>query len=410
MARSLDVYLGRERVGLLEQDDSGAMTFRYGESWLQDPQAVPLSQSLPLKEEVFNRRECRPFFAGLLPEEESRKLIAKRFGISERNDFALLAEIGAECAGAVSLLSPTENLVAEEGGYHEISLEELGEKFTQLPRQPLLVGSEGVRLSLAGAQGKLAVMIDDGRYFLPQNGAPSTHIIKPQSPHFEGLAENEFFCLKLAQEVGLSVAQVEMSQVGETSFLQIERYDRVEDGAQRRRRLHQEDFCQALGIPPEWKYQQEGGPHLKKCFALLREVSTAPGLDVQALFDAVVFNYLIGNSDAHGKNFSLILSEQGTIRLAPLYDLVCTQIYPDLANELAMKIGKERKHKRIQSRDWLKFFEEAGVGKALAARRLKDLAGRVAEATERKKEEILHVKKVTELVVDNCERLLKTEF
>ena len=221
MARSLDVYLGRERVGLLEQDDSGAMTFRYGESWLQDPQAVPLSQSLPLKEDVFNRRECRPFFAGLLPEEESRKLIAKRFGISERNDFALLAEIGAECAGAVSLLSPTENLVEEEGCYHEASLEELGEKFAQLPRQPLLVGSEGVRLSLAGAQGKLAVMIDGGRYFLPQDGAPSTHIIKPQSPHFEGLAENEFFCLKLAQEVGLSVAQVEIGQIGETNFLPV---------------------------------------------------------------------------------------------------------------------------------------------------------------------------------------------
>lgn len=410
MSRSLHVYLGEEWVGQLEQDDSGALSFCYQESWLDASDRVALSQSLPLRKEPFNRRECRPYFAGLLPEEESRKLIAKRFGVSERNDFALLAEIGAECAGAVSLLPSDDDLEVEVGSYHEMSLEELGQRFQQLPKRPLLAGEKGVRLSLAGAQGKLAVMIDEGRYFLPQNGAPSTHIIKPESSYFEGLAQNEFFCMKLAKKIGLTVAEVELGQVDQTSFLQIERYDRILDESKRRRRLHQEDFCQALAIPPELKYQQEGGPNLKKCFALLREASSVPGLDILALFDAVVFNYLIGNSDAHGKNFSLLRSASGEIRLTPLYDLVCTQIYPGLSSELAMKIGKERRPERIQSRNWLKFFEEAEVGKALAVRRLKDLVGRTLKTVEEEKSDSSEVNKVVDLIIGNCRRLQELDF
>ena len=410
MSRSLHVYLGEEWVGQLEQDDSGALSFCYQDSWLDASHRVALSQSLPLRKEPFNRRECRPYFAGLLPEEESRKLIAKRFGVSERNDFALLAEIGAECAGAVSLLPSDDDLEVEVGSYHEMSLEELGQRFQQLPKRPLLAGEKGVRLSLAGAQGKLAVMIDEGRYFLPQNGAPSTHIIKPESSYFEGLAQNEFFCMKLAKKIGLTVAEVELGQVAQTSFLQIERYDRILDESKRRRRLHQEDFCQALAIPPELKYQQEGGPNLKKCFALLREASSVPGLDILALFDAVVFNYLIGNSDAHGKNFSLLRSASGEIRLTPLYDLVCTQIYPGLSSELAMKIGKERRPERIQSRNWLKFFEEAEVGKALAVRRLKDLVGQTLKTVEEEKSDSSEVNKVVDLIIGNCRRLQELDF
>ena len=405
MARSLDVYLSEERVGVLEQDDSGAMRFCYQEAWLEAPHAVPLSQSLPLKAEPFNRKESRPFFAGLLPEEDSRKLIAKRFGISERNDFSLLERIGAECAGAVSLLRSDEEQGASAESYQEISLGELGQKFAQLPTRPLWAGEDGVRLSLAGAQGKLAVMIEEGRYFLPQNGAPSTHILKPQSLYFENLTENEFFCMRLAKEIGLVVAPVEMGVAGETNFLQVERYDRAMESNKRRRRLHQEDFCQALGIPPELKYQQEGGPNLKKCFALLREVSSAPGPDILALFDAVVFNFLIGNSDAHGKNFSLLRSESGQVRLAPLYDLVCMQVYSGLLDELAMKIGKERKPSRIQIRDWLKFFEDAELGKPQAKRRLRDLTSQVQKEVAKLKVQDSVLEKISLLILDNCKRI-----
>ncbi|WP_411845699.1 type II toxin-antitoxin system HipA family toxin [Roseibacillus persicicus] len=406
MARTLDVYLHEERVGILEQDDSGATRFSYLEAWLQAPQAIPISQSLPLKGEAFNRKETRPFFAGLLPEEDSRKMIAKRFGISERNDFSLLERIGAECAGAVSLFGPAEEFSKGAGSYHEISLEELGQKFEQLPTRPLWAGEDGVRLSLAGAQGKLAVMMEDGRYFLPQNGAPSSHILKPQSLYFEDLTENEYYCMRLAHHIGLSVAPVETGVAGGTSFLQVERYDRMLDSNKRRRRLHQEDFCQAMGIPPELKYQQEGGPNLKKCFALLREVSSAPGPDVLALFDAVVFNFLIGNSDAHGKNFSLLRSESGQVRLAPLYDLVCTQAYPGLSVELAMKIGKERKPARIQTRDWEKFFEVAELGKPQAKRRLRDLTSRVQKEVKEMASQGSISEKVSSLINGHCQRLL----
>jgi serine/threonine-protein kinase HipA len=378
MARVLNVYLKEELVGQLEQDDSGSMRFRYDGAWLSSKSALPLSASLPLRSERFRRNECRPFFAGLLPEEDSRKLIAKAFGISDKNDFALLERIGAECAGAVSLMAPGELPVAGTPRYREVSLAELAGKFAELPRHPLLAGEDGIRLSLAGAQGKLAVAIRDGKFHLTLDGSPSSHILKPKSPHFDGLVENEFFCMRLAGRVGLEVAAVEIGTAGDTRFLQVERFDRKRLPDGRLERIHQEDFCQALGIPPELKYQQEGGPNLKKCFELVRAVSTVPGPDILRLFDAVVFNFLIGNGDAHGKNFSFLYSDGGA-RLAPLYDLVCTQAYPDLSHDMAMKIGDERNPSKVIERNWRKFFKEAGIGQAAAERRLVEIAQRVRE-------------------------------
>ena len=199
MAKFLDVYLGERLVGELEQDDSGSLWFSYDPDWLQSGHARPLSASLPLRSERFKRDECRPFFAGLLPEEESRRLVAKVFGVSDRNDFMLLSKIGAECAGAVSLIPRSESLLAVEGRYDSISRSQLAEKLRKLPLRPLLAGEKGIRLSLAGAQGKLAVMIQDGEYALSLGGSPSSHILKPASEYFTGLAQNEFHCMKLAE-------------------------------------------------------------------------------------------------------------------------------------------------------------------------------------------------------------------
>ena len=410
MARVLDVYLRDDRVGYLEQTDSGTMRFRYSETWLSSKASTPLSASLPLQPESFGRNACRPFFAGLLPEENSRKLIAKAFGVSDRNDFALLEKIGAECAGAVSI-HPTGELPATgTDSYREISVEELAKKFAALPLRPLLAGEERIRLSLAGAQGKLAVAIRDGKYFLPLDGSPSSHILKPESPHFEGLVENEFFCMRLAAEVGLDVAPVELKTADNVPFLQVERFDRKQLADGGWERIHQEDFCQALGIPPELKYQQEGGPNLKKCFALVRAVSAVPGPDVLRLFDAVVFNFLIGNSDAHGKNFSF-LYDGSAVRLAPLYDLVCTRAYPHVAEEMAMKIGDERKPSRIGARGWRKFFKEAGFGPAAAERRLLDLVNRVQQASQKLSAQNLPgARQIGSIVAANCERLLADDW
>ena len=406
MARALDVFLKEQLVGRLEQDDGGTMRFRYDEAWLASPTAQALSASLPLQPERFGRNECRPFFAGLLPEEDSRRLIAKSFGVSERNDFALLEKIGAECAGAVSLLLPGEIPANAEPHYREITLAELAEKFAALPLHPLLAGEDRIRLSLAGAQGKLALAIRGKKLCLPLDGSPSSHILKPQSPHFAGLVENEFFCMRLAGRAGLEVASVEIGTAVETRFLQVERFDRKPLADGRRERIHQEDFCQAMGIPPELKYQQEGGPNLKKCFDLVRVVSAVPGPDVLRLFDAVVFNFLIGNSDAHGKNFSFLYGDGGA-KFAPLYDLVCTQAYKNLAEDLAMKIGDERKTSRIVAGNWRRFFKDAGIGFAPAVRRLLDLASRVQRETQAMvKESCPGDGLVSPIINARCEHLL----
>ena len=250
MARVLNVFLKQELVGKLEQDNSGALRFGYDEAWLNSTAPRLLSHSLPLRSERFRGRDCRPFFAGLLPEEDSRELIAKAFGVSDKNDFAILERIGAECAGAVSLLPLGELPVAGTPRYREITRGELAAKFAELPRRPLLTGEDGIRLSLAGAQGKLVVAIQDGKIHLSLDGSPSSHILKPKSPHFDGLVENEFFCMRLAARVGLDVATVEIGDAEGSRFLQVERFDRKQQAGGQLERVHQEDFCQALGVPP----------------------------------------------------------------------------------------------------------------------------------------------------------------
>ena len=403
MARTLDVFLNADLVGSLAQDDSGNLGFRYDAAWLCASHSVPLSASLPLKEEAFNRRECRPFFAGLLPEEIQRKLIAQTFGVSERNDFSLLDKIGGECAGAVSLMPPGQRPDASMWTSQPLTKEELAFKLAELPKKPLLAGDRGLRLSLAGAQSKMAVILENGQYGIPLNGSPSSHIIKPQSTRFDHLVENEFFCMRLAAAVELNVAPVEMGQAGEQSFLQITRYDRHQETDGTLSRIHQEDFCQALGSVPEQKYQQEGGPGLRQSFELIRSVSSAPAVDLLQLFDAVVFNFLIGNGDAHGKNFSLLYA-QGKARLAPFYDLICTQAYSDLDQSFAMKIGKERDPGKIRLKDWQLFINETGLNLSAALRRIKSIVDRVEESIGKESERLPGQQTVTNCVKANCTR------
>src|SRR5579871_3904358 len=213
MARTLDVYLHNDLAGHLTQDHSGDMSFQYAESCLKRAGAVPLSHSLPLRAERFRRKECRGFFAGILPEESKRELIARNLGISARNDYAMLERIGGECAGAVTFLSHGESMPDPHYGYRELSDEELAAILKELPRRPLLAGEEGIRLSLAGAQDKLAVRLEGAAISLPLGGAPSTHILKPNAERFEGVVFNEAFCMRLAAAAGLPAATVETREV-----------------------------------------------------------------------------------------------------------------------------------------------------------------------------------------------------
>lgn len=411
MARTLDVYLHSDLVGKLIQDGGGQMVFEYTEGWLNQPRATPLSQSLPLRKERYNRKESRGFFAGILPEENKREIIAGNLGISARNDYAMLEQIGGECAGAVTFIPAGEPPPERNYSYRKLSPHELATILKELPRRPLLAGDEGIRLSLAGAQDKVAVRIEGDEISLPLGGAPSTHILKPAVERFPGVVFNEALCMNLAAAAGLPTANVETRTVNGTEYLQVERYDRTHrrepGGALVLERLHQEDFCQAQGIVSEMKYQKEGGPSLKQCFGLLRNVSTAPVIDLARLLDAVIYNYLVGNNDAHGKNFSLLYRHAGTvdqeIRLAPFYDLVSTMHYPDLSRTMAMKIGDEYSCEKVTSKDFERLAEEAHLAKPIVKRRVPELADIVLSALAEVPIDHPVAKAVAALIREHCE-------
>lgn len=307
MTGILDIWWDNRLVGQLTQNQHGELGFAYAPDWLNDDEAPPLSNSLPKRVEPFTRRECRPFFGGLLPEESQRDAAARALGVSPGNDFALLGRLGGDVAGALQLLPPGEAPTAPTSDQRPTPLDEAGliRVLDTLPLRPLLAGEEGLRLSLAGAQSKVPVVLVDGAVALPAPGQPTTHILKPPISRFSATTENEAFVMRLAAAVGLDVAPVEARVVRDRTFLLVQRYDRAggEDG--RVRRIHQEDFCQALGVPPETKYASEGGPAFKDCFALLRRVAARPAVDVLKLLDAVIFNVIAGNADAHGKNVEI---------------------------------------------------------------------------------------------------------
>ena len=232
-----------------------------------------------------------------------------------------------------------------------------------------------------------------GRVALPSGSTASTHIIKPAVRDFDGLVFNEAFCLALARAVGLPTIAFSVGRVDDIDYLAVERFDRSVDG-ERVVRVHQEDFCQALGIPPERKYQAEGGPSLGRCFELLRTVSAAPVLDLGALLHALVFNLAVGNNDAHGKNFALLHRTDGTTRLAPFYDLVSTVAYPQFAPEMAMRVGGARVADRVAPNDLRRLSAEAGLGAPLVVRRAVELL----ESTLAKTDEIDKPHPVSEYV------------
>jgi len=407
---TLTVYLYNEPVGTLEQDASGLLQFKYIPAWLERRDAHPLSRMLPLSPDTYQNKSVRPFFAGILPEEGPRQTICQILGISAGNDFAMLERIGGECAGAVSLLPEGQEPLQTEPRKRVLEQEELISIIQALPRRPLMAGEEGIRLSLAGAQNKLPVVIEGETIALPLGNTPSTHIIKPEPGHFPGLVANEAFCMQLAQRIGLSAADAKARIIGGTPCIVVTRYDRTTTSSGVIR-LHQEDFCQALGRPPERKYQQEGGPTVKECVALLREWSTTPVLDILGFIDALIFNLLIGNADAHGKNYAMIYADR-TRRLAPLYDLVSTIAWPDLSTRLAMGIGHGKNINDLNLAHFKRMAEECGLGWPMVRERIRDLAARTFQAIDTIEvplpESAAVLASIADSIKDRCQILPKT--
>lgn len=374
MAHKLDVWLFSEHVGTLGLGN-GRLFFEYAPEWIQRPNAMALSCSLPLQTGPFDDHIARPFFAGLLPEGKMRQLIAQQLHVSGQNEFALLEHLGGDCAGAVTFLAQGTALpqLSQGDDVQWLTDEELVGILDELPHRPMLAGKDGLRLSLAGAQDKLPVIFDGTRIGLPLNGTASSHVLKPSIQAVEASVINEGFCMALAEAMQLKPASALVHQVGNREFLLVERYDRFVDSQGRRQRLHQEDFCQALGVVSENKYQNEGGPDLTQCFDLVRRVTRPSAPHVLRLLDYVIFNALIGNHDAHGKNFSLLYSPKGPV-LSPFYDLLSTAVYPKLAVKMAMKIGSKYKFTEVYARHWEQFAQEAGLAKPQAKKRILNLA------------------------------------
>jgi len=247
-----------------------------------------------------------------------------------------------------------------------------------MPKRPMLAGEEGLRLSLAGAQDKLPVVAEGDRIGLPLFNSPSSHILKPAIAGVEGSVFNEGFCLALANALKFDTVKAEIRRISDRNYLLVERYDRQVTADGRLMRLHQEDFCQALAVAPEYKYQNEGGPDLSQAFELLRRATRPSAPQILKLLDFAIFNAMVGNHDAHGKNFSLLCTTQGIV-LAPCYDVLSTAVYPNLTDKMAMKIGSKYRFTELQLRHWERFAAEAGLSPAQVKKRILNIAGRLPD-------------------------------
>jgi serine/threonine-protein kinase HipA len=381
---ALEVHLNGRLAGTLLRKDNGNLQFRYDQSYVETG-GPPLSVNLPVGPEAYPHRDCLAFFGNLLPEEDVRAQVALVTGISAANDYKLLERFGGDVAGAVTL-RPTdqEDGKAEPDDLQILSAAKLDEILRQLPQRPLAVDEKGeVRMSLAGAQSKLPVVeVEDG-FALPHGSRrATTHILKPEPERFPGLVANEFFCMRLAEEAGLNVAQVRRAETTSgLPFLVVTRYDR--DLTQEPiRRLHQEDFCQALGKLYVEKYQHEGGPGVREGMHLIDEESTAPARDRQQFWLALVFNVLIGNCDAHGKNYSLLYDSPAP-SLAPFYDLLSTAAYPELTTRLAMSIDGATHLGDVERKAWEELAGQVGFASRFLDQRMAPFVDEVVEAATR---------------------------
>ena len=354
-------------MGTVTHGKGGRLSFLYSDEWLASPHAYPLSVSIPLAPGQQGQRKIEPFLWGLLPDNEIvLGQWARKFHVSPRNVFGLIANVGEDCAGAVQFVRPERLDAVRSGAKPEVQwLDETGvaERLRALRQDQSAwrIASDTGQFSLAGAQPKTALLLQNGRWGVPSGRVPTTHILKPPTGEFDGHAENEHFCLELARSFNLPVANSEIRRFKDQIAIVIERYDRVRTGGTIRR-VHQEDVCQAMSLPPTRKYQSDGGPGVHEIAELLTTFSTAPVEDTKTFVGAIAFNWLVAGTDAHAKNYALLVGSDARVRLAPLYDLASALPYPGMRPiglKLAMKIGGEYGLRNIAARHWRRFAVEA---------------------------------------------------
>jgi serine/threonine-protein kinase HipA len=355
----LPVYFEQRLVGTIDVSKAGP-GFTYDEGWIRLRGAFPISTTMPLRLDGVGPDIFLPWATNLLPENDQLRTLGQLLGMARSDVIGLLSAIGGDTAGALSIGQPGRTSSVQ---WRPLATpDELEAVLEDLPNKPFLVGEEGVSMSLAGAQSKLAVAVDEShRICIPMNGSPSTHILKPDAPRLPGGVQNEAFCLTLARRMRIPTPDVTTGRAGKRTFLLVRRYDRTDVGG-RCRRLHQEDYCQALGLPPSAKYEsnQTGirGPNLKDMFEVTRR--HLPATEIIRLLDLVVLNILCCNTDAHAKNYSIMIRGNGA-SLAPTYDIMCGEVWAGVTKNLAQTIAGKRRGDDIKGRDWQRFARECGL-------------------------------------------------
>ncbi len=398
----LSVLLNNRLVGHLKKATSGAVDFKYDQSWLDWEHALPISLSLPLREDLYRGEPVVAVFDNLLPDSDSlRRRVAEKVGAAGTDAYSLLAAIGRDCVGALQFVSPDDD-IADRGNDPAVMgtaiddgrIEKLLKGLVQAPLG--LHRDEDFRISVAGAQEKTALLWRESQWIKPQGATPTTHIFKTQIGKLQNgidlsnSVENEYYCLKLVAAFGLSVNTATIRKFGKTKALVIERFDRrwTKDG--RLLRLPQEDCCQALSVLPTRKYQNEGGPGLVQILTLL-EGSDHPAADQTTVLKAQILHWLIGATDGHAKNFSIFIGPGGSYRLTPIYDVLTAQPSLDARQievkqmKLAMSVGTRRHYRisEILARHFIQTGEAAGLPKAIARNAIETIADTAADAIAR---------------------------
>lgn len=369
----LPIHFDRWLVAMISADEHETR-LTYDNAWLAAPDRFPVSLAMPLQTEPYGDELVLPWLMNLLPEGGPLRAMTRALGAAPEDALGLIAETGNDLAGALSIALKPQG----EAGYRAIpNADALERIINELPARPFLVGEDGVSMSLAGAQDKLPVALIDGQLAVPINGAPSTHILKPDNPRLPSSVQNEALCMVLARRMGLEVAPVITGIAGERSYLLVDRYDRAEIKGEVRRQ-HQEDFCQALGRAPAAKYEFNGtgtrGPSIADMFALVRQHMTAR--DITRLLDAVILNIAIGNVDSHAKNYSILLGPNGA-KFAPLYDLMSGLAWANITQNHAQAIGGQRRGRHIYGRHWRHLAEGAGIAARGTIQRVDQVTSRL---------------------------------
>jgi len=358
-------------IGRVRADKAGRLSLDYEAGWRDSPQGHSLSVSMPLAQITYMHKPVLSYLWNLLPENPN---VLQRWGqqyhVSAANPFKLLANVGADVPGAAQFIPPErleEIQSARQPTIVWMTIDELGERLQQLRADIAAVRRPGDigKMSLPGAQAKTAYYWDKrvNRWGVPGGRTPTTHIIKPCVPGFDGLVENEHLCQDIAARLGMPAANSYVLALDQ-AYIVVERYDRLPPpaGSSFVQRIHQEDLCQALGLMPGNKYQEDGGPSIAQIVTLIRRVSSDPNVDVDRFLQANMFNWLIGGTDAHAKNYSLLIGAGDEIRLAPLYDLSSELPYPELIEQrVSMKIGDYYDIRRVGLADWRKLARDCMI-------------------------------------------------